>query len=208
MPSPTPPERFAKCWSEAMLGYANATNAAYWAMTSQALSFWGDTARTAMGSRPGAGAAADSWYRPERPVRTALLPPPAAAQSAWGFPRYDAMNPFAPAGGAIPNPLSVWFDMLPLRGGPAAWQMAFAMLASGVPRQIAWPTAEANAAMIDAAQAAKDTVDTVFSSFRTDGGHASTVPRYTSRLMSAIWVLPLSGFALASAPGGWTSWQI
>ena len=58
--------------------------------------------------------------------------------------------------------------MVSFRGSPAAWPMAFMMVAAGVPRNVAWPTAEANAAAIEAADIARRSWDT-FSTYRTDG---------------------------------------
>lgn len=203
-------ERFAQSWSSAMFGYANAAHAAYWDMTRQAMSFWGQAASAAIScsSSSKSSSGADSWFRPERPVRSALLPSPSAQQQAmaWGFPRYDTPASFFGATGAMPSPFAVWFNMFPLRGSPAAWPMAFAMMSAGMSRDVAWPTAEANAAMIDAVDAAQETFEDVFPSFRSDGGHAASVPRFKSQLMSAVWMAPLAATPFAQWPFG-TAWS-
>lgn len=168
----TPQERFAKCWSDAMFGYANAAGAAYWAMADQAMSFWGEAARGMADATKSKPAAVESWYRPPQPVRTALLPAVMQPQPAWGFPRFDGAFPFGGHATASRSPFDLWFDMLPVQGSPAAWPMAVAMLSAGVPKSVAWPTAEANVAMMSAAEAAKETWNEVMS-------HA--MPRQDSR---------------------------
>lgn len=203
----TPQERFATCWSDAMIGYANAASAAYWAMTGQALSMWGEAARgVANANTPKEPERAESWYRPEQPVRSALLPSASRPQTnPWGFPvfpDFPSANPFASAGfGGSPfgsqglgasafgasgfgrvSPFDVWFDMMPLRGSPAAWPMAFAMLSAGVPKAVAWPTAEANAAMMGAAEAMKqswnDAMDKAMPDKAARSSRSSSTARY------------------------------
>lgn len=168
-------ERFAKSCSDAMFGYASAASETYWACVGQALTAWASALR----ADPTAESAA-SWYRPERQPRSALLPRQSATPS-WPFPRFDDASPFLTAGAAMPNPWAIWFGMFPLRGSPASWPMAFAMLSAGVPQAIAWPTARANAAMLDAAEAARAQTEALFSSYRTDGGHVSAALRPVSK---------------------------
>ena len=47
------------------------------------------------------------------------------------------------------------------------------MVAIGVPRNVAWPIAEANAAAIEAVEIARKSLEEAFSTYRTDGGHAT-----------------------------------
>lgn len=161
----TPEARFSKCWSDAMFGYAHAASAAYWEMTNRSLAIWGETARSvADAGRPQEETRPRSWYQPPPPVRSALLSHETSSRDAWGFPRYDrnymgVRAPFASLTPEMPSPFSVWFSMFPLRGSPTSWPMAFAMIASGVPQAVAWPTAEANAALLDAARAAQDSLN-------------------------------------------------
>jgi hypothetical protein len=81
-----------------------------------------------------------------------------------------------------------------------AWPMAFMLMASGVPHSVAWPAAEANAAAMDAADAAAVTVRQVFASYQTDGGHASSSQAVSwpgsDKLMALAALLPLSVGAL------------
>lgn len=188
----TPEARFSKCWSEAMFGYAHAASAAYWEMTNRSLALWGDAARSmAEAGRP-PEPSPRSWYRPPGPDRSALLSHDSPARDAWGFPRYDrnymgTRAPFASLTPELPSPFSVWFSMFPLRGSPTCWPMAFAMIASGVPQAVAWPAAEANAALLDAARAAQDSL----SGSRSSGHYA--VPRAANPMafdMMAMWQWP------------------
>lgn len=164
----TPEERFAKCWSDAMFGYANAMSAACWAMTGQMLTLWGEAAdgvaKATKHSQP--ADKVESWYKPDKPVRTALLPAamPAAMSTGfpWGFASWTPAAPFATTA-ASRSPIDLWFDMLPINGSPAAWPMACAMLSAGLPKAVAWPTAEANVAMLGAAKAARESWDAVLS---------------------------------------------
>jgi hypothetical protein len=127
--------------------------------------------------------------------------PEASAAFPYAFP--FAMFPFAlfPFGGgagagagAAPSPFQAWFGMFPV--ATPAWPMAFMLMASGMPHAVAWPTAEANAAVIDAADVAAASVRRAFSSYRTDGGHCATavVPSAWPpvQLMALAALLPLT----------------
>ncbi len=177
----TAQERFARCWSEAMLGYAHAASAATWIMTNRTLAFWGEATRSmaeaARAREP--ETTSDSWFRPG-PVRNALLPRETAP--SWSFPRFDQSafgyepfgrtSPFAvsPFGAPpLPSPFAMWLGMLQLKGPPASWPMAFGMIASGVPHVIAWPAAQANTAMLDAAEAAKTAFGTMLAGYASQG---------------------------------------
>ena len=94
-------------------------------------------------------------------------PPPAWNPFAWAMPQsyappspytfggssaianpFTAMNPFAA------NPFAAWLGMFPFAANPAAWPMASMFMASGVPRSVAWPAAEANVAAMEAVDVA------------------------------------------------------
>jgi hypothetical protein len=164
--------RFAKSCSDAAFGYANAASAAYANWASQAFEMMTGALR---GMEP--PAAPRSWYRE---------PPPAPQSAATGFPAPvrsafpSAWAPFAWPGltasqpsAAAMNPFTAWLDMVSFRGPPTAWPMAFMMVAVGVPRNVAWPAAEANAAAIEAVEIARKSLEDAFSTYRTDGGHAN-----------------------------------
>ncbi len=89
---------------------------------------------------------------------------------------------------------SAWLGMFPCYAAPpAAWPMAFMMMASGVPRSVAWPTAEANIAVMEAADVAAVSVQKVLASYRSDGGHAVTRQSWPpTQFMMLAMLLPFS----------------
>lgn len=114
-------------------------------------------------------------------------PPPSRMPSLPSNP-WDAMAQFAEAmSGALSamsrmpvkplstptNPMTAWLTTMPFASAPAAWPMAFMMMSNGVPHAIAWPTAEANVAVLDAADVARQSITKVFASYQTESGHAS-----------------------------------
>jgi hypothetical protein len=164
-------ERFTRRCTDAAFGYTAATTAAYAAFAEQVFDFWADMLAP---SKP-AKASTPAWGWPV-PVRQQ---PPAMpfAPFIWptALPRGEAHAGFPLAGfpfpaGATPNPLQAWLDMW--TAPPASWPMAFMLIASGMPRSVAWPTAEANVAVMDAADAAAGSVRQAFASYRAVGGHS------------------------------------
>ncbi len=192
-------DRFAKSYADAMFGYANAANAAYWAMTQDALRLWSDAASQMIEpeARP------KSWFNPNPSAPSSLYPaPPSTPMAAWALPNFNMFFPFGGAAPAMTSPFHFWFSMFPASAAPAAWPMAYAMMTTGVPRDVAWPAAEANAAMLDAAEAAGEQMDEIFSSFRSDGGHAATVRTFRNQLMSTMWFAPFAMPLLWKWPTG------
>ncbi len=68
--------------------------------------------------------------------------------------------------------INAWWGMFPLQGPTTAWPMAYSMMTYGMPKDIAWPAATANAAAIEAAQTAAETMEKNLSTYRSSGGHA------------------------------------
>ncbi|KWT66263.1 hypothetical protein APY04_2459 [Hyphomicrobium sulfonivorans] len=124
--------------------------------------------------------------------------PSAPAQSPFGMPSFGAPPFGVPMAGAMQqamtsftdavvnamsalsgaqvrsiaepsNPMAAWLAMFPFSRQAAAWPMAFVMMQSGVPRSVAWPTAEANAAVLDAADTARRSVQQSVDKFRREG---------------------------------------
>jgi hypothetical protein len=128
---------------------------------------------------------------PFNPFAWALPPPPPAppkAPSSLPSNPWEAMAQFAEVmSGALSamsptpvrpaaspsNPMAAWIAAMPFTPPTAAWPMAFMMMSSGVPHAIAWPTAEANAAVLDAAEVARRSIKSAYASYQTDGGHAA-----------------------------------
>jgi hypothetical protein len=124
-----------------------------------------------------------------------------AAHSPWGKSAW-ASSPWG-AGGANGiaaqmafSPVAAWWGMFPLNGNPSSWPMAYGMMTAGVPREVAWPTAEANAAAIDAAEAATDAINTVFASYRSESGYAMAQVIGPRQIMTALMLAPF-GASLA-----------
>jgi hypothetical protein len=159
-----------------MFGYAEATNAMWWGVFHETLDIYDRAIRSAEASAPDAKPA--SWFNP-RPEGQALYVTAGAQNACAPSNWFGVLGGTASSQGwnaasmPVVSPFDVWLNMMPLRGGPAAWPMAFFMLSAGVPKSVAWPTAEANAAMMEAAEVASEQLRTVFASYRSDGGHAA-----------------------------------
>lgn len=195
-------ERFTRHCTDAAFGYATAATAAYAAFADRVLSFWASALQPSARQEPQQPTFAWSWPVPAPPP----APPPAWNPFAWAMPRsyaprspytfggssaianpFTAMNPFAA------NPFAAWLGMFPFAANPAAWPMASMFMASGVPRSVAWPAAEANVAAMEAVDVAAVTVRKAFSSYRTDGGHASAQQGWPAAHLLMLAVLtPLS----------------
>jgi hypothetical protein len=179
--------RFARSYSDAAFGYARAATAAYAAVADQTLDFW---TKAANGSQRSVAS--------DMPSPFDLWPSPAreffkSAASPWtGAPGGAFAQPFAM------SPVTAWWGMFPLRGNPATWPMAYALMTAGMPRSVAWPTAEANAAALDAAEAATDSLNDVFATYRSESGYAVAQIISPRRLMAAFFLAPLG--AAASFP--------
>jgi hypothetical protein len=190
----TAQEKIASSCSEAMLGYANAATAAYWTMTRQTLAFWADTAR----SLNAPASSAESWFKPDRPARTALFPQAHGLMAGWGaLPNNDDhLVAFAPFTAFMPAHMRIWLSMFPIEGPLAAWPMAYAMMCAGAPRSVAWPAAKANAALMEATEVATQSVASAFASYRSDGGHAAAhmVWKQVPMSVSIMW---LSAFGMS-----------
>ena len=197
MVDPKLQERFARRCTDAAFGYGTATTAAYFAFAGQVLDFWAsmlapDTRPAPKSRTPALRAPSFGWPTSPQAALTPFLWPMAAAPASTPAAPFSfapfAFQPFA-AAPAI-NPFQAWFNGLPFAAATPAWPMAFMLIAYGMPSSVAWPTAEANAAAIDAVDAAAVTVRQVFSSHRTDGGHSSR-PWPPEQLMMFAAFLPL-----------------
>jgi hypothetical protein len=146
---------------DAMFGYCAAATAAYGHMLDQSIAAWG----RALGvqSRPASRKPA-SWYRlpddvdvaPATRYNTFRMPAncnaPMPAAAALTFANEQAIARYAFAFASEAWPMMAMAPWLALANPRfvQCWPMAAGMMAAGVPRSVAWPTAEANAATIDA----------------------------------------------------------
>ncbi len=201
--------RFANSCADAALGYAAAATAAYGALANQMIEMWKQVLPPAPEPEP------TSWYRhPDLPKRGetpfALLPwaPFLAAAQAPG------MQLALPFGQSAANPylalMNTWtaapaamLDFWGMNRAPIAWPMAFMMMAAGFPRSVAVPTAEANAAVLDAAGLAGEALQNVYARYRSDGGHAAAHVIYARERVGP--ALGLMAFAVAPIAWPWLS---
>lgn len=211
-------QRFARRCADAALGYSAASTAAYAAFADQVLNFWSGVLEQPPRHEP----QPQLWHWPVPMAPTppassmplfnpfAWMLPPAPAPAPVTLPTnpWEAMSAFANAmSGALSamsatpvrpvvspsNPMSAWLSMFPFASPPTVWPMAFMMMSSGVPHAVAWPTAEANAAVLDAADAATRSIKKVFASYQTDGGHASSLGTWPpTDMLTLMAMVPLN----------------
>jgi len=183
-------ERFTRHCTDAAFGYASAATAAYAAFADQVLGFWATALQPSDRRAPQQPAFAWSW-----PVPAPQPAPPMWNPFAWAIPPQSfAPSPYAFTGSsAAANPFAAWLGMFPFAAPSAAWPMACMFMASGMPRSVAWPTAEANVAAMEAVDVARVSVRKAFASYRTDGGHANAQQGWPAAHLLMLAVLtPLS----------------
>jgi hypothetical protein len=196
-------QRFASKCADAAFGYSAASTAAYAAMADQVLNFWSSVLQPQAQEPQRAltpwswpvpmlppSPPPAPQFNPFNPFDWMLPAPPPPKPAASAFPTnpWEAMAAFAEAMSgtlsamsALPvrplapatNPMAAWLTTLPFASTPASWPMAYVMMSSGVPHAVAWPTAEANAAVLEAADAAARSIKKVFASYQAEGGHAA-----------------------------------
>ncbi len=191
--------------AEAATGYAAAATAAYTEVASQALDFW-CTALSGLGDSPSQD---ETDKQRERKAAVVTSEPPFGMSAAdwsplsWFDPRrFESLwnlNFMTPPGHAM---LAV-ANTVPLRGTSASWGMAKVMIDSGVPRSVAWPAAEANAAALHAADTASNGLRSVVANFHTDSGFASVARSMTPTMMALAMTM---GAAIGPSRlmGNWT----
>jgi hypothetical protein len=190
-------ERFARRCTDAAFGYTAATTAAYAALTEQVFDFWaGMLTPSQQGSGRACAAAKPAWSWPV-PAKQEAVPLPMLPMWPFAWPVPQRTPSAAGYGFGSPNtnfsPFEAWFAMFPFAAPSPAWPMAVMMMSSGVPRNVAWPTAEANVAVMEAADVAAATVQRVFSGYRTEGGHSVVrQPWPPASLMLTAFLAPLS----------------
>jgi len=190
-------ERFTRHCTDAAFGYATAATAAYAAFADQVLGFWANALQPSNRREPQQPAFAWSW-----PVPASQPAPPVWNPFAWALPQSFAPSPYSFGGSsAAANPFTAWLGMFPFATAPAAWPMACMFMASGVPRSVAWPAAEANVAAMEAVDVATVTVRQAFSSYRTDGGHASAQQGWPAAHLLMLAVLTPLSFGAMLANG-------
>jgi hypothetical protein len=181
--------RFTRSCTDAAIGYARAASAAYAAMADQTMDFWATAAKSPSSTTPTAS------YFVSAPRRMAA---PTIPMTPFDF--FQMSNPWSDASRAAFAPVAAWWGLAPFQTNPMSWPMAHAMMSAGVPRSVALPAAEANVAVMDAANTASASVSQVFSSYRSEGGFAmapqAASPR--SNPMLAAFLMPFGAAALVA----------
>jgi len=168
-------ERFARRCTDAAFGYTAATTAAYAAFADQVFDFWAGVLQP---QRREPSPPQVNWGWPMLPMAPSAPHRELASAPflpfAWATPGQTRLAPPDNAFAGAHAAFSAWFGMFSYAMPSPAWPMACMMMASGVPRSVAWPTAEANIAVMEAAEAATTSVQQVLASYRSEGGHAVT----------------------------------
>jgi hypothetical protein len=215
-------QRFARHCADAAFGYSAASAAACAAFTEQVLKFWGGVLQPEPPEPPKREVSAWPWPLPVaspdthafNPFAWALPKPTPAAPVLPGNP-WEAMAQFAEvmsnslaAMSSTPvrttispsNPMAAWLTMFPFAQQNAAWPMAVMMMSRGVPHSVAWPAAEANAAVLEAADVATKSIQKAFASYHAEGGHAASHDMWpTSKMLTMIAMVPMNVGTLFTA---------
>jgi len=159
--------RFARNCTDAAFGYARAASAAYAAMATQTIEFWVKAAERPDPSPPSVPYSVKRPSPPDRGARDRYT------REVTPLNFMLMANPWLRQDSAFAS-VTAWWSLFPLQGNPASWPMAYTMMTAGVPREVALPAAEANIAAMEAAEIAKQTLENVFSSYRSDSGYATS----------------------------------
>ena len=196
--------KFSQGCAEASLGYAAASTAAYTQIATNVIDFWMQALTGFVSGVEGKPVSANTKPSPglEREVPFGMSFADWTPFAMFDPRRIAGMMTFDSA----PAPVAAYMavaNTVPLRGTPASWPFAHAMIDSGVPRSVAWPAAEANAAVLGAADVASKGMRKVLVNSQSASGFATAMPHV---LPSAAFVL-LAGLynmhPLVSA-GNWT----
>jgi hypothetical protein len=196
-------QRFAQGCAQATAGYAAAATAAYTNAATQLFDFW-STALEGFVETPEVDpdAAQDERANPPKAQLPDDEPAFGFSMADWcPFPWLDPrrMGGLASMDFSTP-PVLAWMAMangFPLRGTSTSWPVARAMIDSGVPRTVAWPTAEAHAAALDAADAASNGFRQVVASYHSQGGFAMAAQSMTPSVVATTMTVMM----MNSGPG-------
>lgn len=181
--------RFAKCCSDAGIGYANATLAAYAAWSEQVFGLCAAATRKLHETE---STAADTWFKPPTRQPRSTYFAGACAGTTWPMTPFDWMRVGGWSATPDRNPMVAcmsWWNPFVPQPSPMVWPMAAMMMSAGVPQTVAWPVAEANAAALDAAEIATKALAETYASHHSASGHASSHTTFA----------PMKAFAMMTA---------
>ena len=95
-----------------------------------------------------------------------------------------------------PSPFA-WWSWMPQSAVPMTWPWAYGMIQSGIPESVAWPIAEANAALFDAASKTVEAARPVYPFAHSGSGFAVQVWSAPSPVLKTLF---------AAAPGSVMLW--
>lgn len=196
--------RLTQNYSDAAVGYANASVAAMNAFAQQAMNFWLPQARSAPAPVPRRDHL--SWFNPSSGMdRTPVYTNPWFAFNPWvAQPVPFRPQPQAPHLMVMASafaPWAAWWTTA-MRGPTFAWPMAYSMMAHGVPDSVAWPAAEANAAVIDAATTITEQAQNTFASYQSAGGFAMAHIWPPKQVVALAALLTPLAFMMPTSSGG------
>ncbi len=154
MLTPTKQVEIATRGMDAVFGYTQAAINATFEANARVLAVWSQLAQTVLPSSP---LKEETWEwsgAPKRPHSTLLAaeqekPKPALnAFAVWSDLMQTSQQTWFKG---APSPFA-WWAWSPQSAVPATWPWAYGMIASGIPGSVAWPMAEANVALMDAAK--------------------------------------------------------
>ena len=175
--------RFNKSCADAMVNYMQASGAAYQAMTTQMLQAWGQsvdamTQPSLPGQSRGGFQSANRYSQGSSVSQGAgscMMPWAALPNSMMNANPMASMNPFGVPYGMF-TPMTTWMEaMKPSHA--KSWPIAVGMISFGVPEQVAWPTARANVAALDAFNMAAGTVEKAMKDYRPEAPTPARVER-------------------------------
>src|SRR5512137_1305381 len=154
MLNPAKQVEIAKLGMGAAFGYTRAAINATFETNTRALAMWNQAAHVLL---PKPAPVQETWEwsgAPKRPHSTLLATeqahpkPPANIFALWS----DVLKSGQQAWFKGPRSPFAWWAWTPQSAVPSTWPWAYGMIASGVPDSVAWPVAEANQALLDAAK--------------------------------------------------------
>jgi hypothetical protein len=177
MLTPAKQVEIAKRGMDAAFGYTHAAINAAYETNARTLSVWTHVAETVL---PKAPIKEEVWEwsgAPKRPHSTLLAADqpsrtksPANSFAGWS----DLMQASHKTWFKCPPSPFAWWAWMPQTAVPATWPWAYGMISSGVPGSVAWPMAEANVALLDAAKkTAEAAAPAAFPAYQSANGFAS-----------------------------------
>lgn len=168
-------ERFNKSCADAMVNYMQASGAAYCAMANQMLEMWGQStdavlksAQAPLGLDSGKSAMQQNYPGLTRSnsSQSCMMPWAAVPKSMMDSNPMASFNPMGIPYGMF-SPMNNWMKAM-MPANATSWPMAVGMISFGVPEQVAWPTARANMAAMDAFNVAAGTVEKAMNDYRSE----------------------------------------